>query len=207
MALVTLDIVLLLPNDLRQQAVQCSKGLNLQMSAQKSPSHFCLGKPFPGRNSGFCEPHVSLFMLCVDESETPAVVDTVRRTAVQITALNAEGQEYRYNPHGAPELYFKKSKEWSALQQAIVTNVEPLRRGRLREVDPAGDRLADLIAKNPLNPHVTLAWPESSSFRVDLSGLPPANTFNGTLTEIAVSGMSPFGTCTKQYDTFWLEST
>jgi hypothetical protein len=38
-------------------------------------------------------------------------------------------------------------------------------------------------------------------FRIDLAGLPPAREFSGTLTELAVYGMSPYGTCTTPYGT------
>ncbi len=149
MALVTLDVVLVLPGELREQAQRCNKDLSSLMAARQRSSHFRLGEPFPGGDGGVCEPHVSLFMLCVEDAEVPAVVDTVRRIAEKLPALSAEGHEYRYNHHGAPELFFRKSEECAALQRAVVPGVESLRRGRLRELDPAGERLNDVVTKSP----------------------------------------------------------
>jgi hypothetical protein len=146
--------------------------------------------------------------------------------ASTLPVLAAEGHEYRHNPFGAPELFFRKTAKWIGLQREVIAAVEPLRQGRLREVDPAGMRIRDLIdspgadpdqraqllrfgydevtdesGRDRFNPHVTLAWPVDPAFRVDLAGLPPPQDFSGTLTELAVYGMSPFGTCTTLYGT------
>ncbi|MGH3915641.1 MAG: hypothetical protein ACRDTC_19875 [Pseudonocardiaceae bacterium] len=137
-----------------------------------------------------------------------------------------------YNPHGAPELYFTKSAAWGEFQHAIINAVEPLRCGRLREMDPSGIRILDLVnntsEKSPqrqqllrygydeiadevngghdrFHPHVTPAWPRDSNFRVPLDNLPLPPTFNGLLSELALFGMSGYGTCTKSYGIFPLK--
>ena len=49
-----------------------------------------------------CEPHVSLFMLAVDEAEVNEVTHVVERLAKTLPAFDAEGAEYghdRFNPH------------------------------------------------------------------------------------------------------------
>lgn len=232
MKLVDLDVVLTLPESLRRQAVACSDVLSAQISAAGSLSHFRLGKPFPGECGEPCEPHVSLFMLAVDEAEVDDVTRVVEQLATTLPALAAEGAEYRHNPHGAPELYFTRSTAWRELQYAVINAVEPLRCGRLREVDPSGIRISDLVDRasqeNPqrqqllrygydevadeangehdrFHPHVTLAWPGDSNFRVSLDNLPPPPTFNGLLSELALFGMSGYGTCTKNYGIFSLK--
>jgi hypothetical protein len=53
---------------------------------------------------------------------------------------------------------------------------------------------------------VTLAWPQRAEPRVDLAGLPPASVFSDTFTDLALYGMSPWGTCTHLYDVFTLTS-
>ncbi len=214
------------------QAIACSESLSAQMIAVGSTSHFQLGKPFPGEHGEHCEPHVSLFMLTVGEAEVDEVTYVVEQLAKTLPALTVEGAEYRHNPHGALEVYFTKSAAWRILQRAIITSVEPLRRGRLREVDPAGIHIRDLVdnatqinsrrqqllrygydevadesngGNDHFNPHVTLAWPCDPKFRFALEGLPSPRAFSGLLTELAVFGMSAYGTCTKDYGNFSLK--
>jgi hypothetical protein len=221
MELEDLDVVAILPPELHRSAIELSGQLAGRMRAGGTRSHFLLGEQFTPGRGGVCEPHVSIFMLAVPHDRIDDVVRATREVAAGIPALAAEGEEYRHNPVGAPELYFRRTEEWLALQRAVIAEVEPLRDGRLRDVDPAGDRIRDLVAdpaQDPLrrdqltrfgydevgerfNPHVTMAWPDNREFRVDLTGLPPAGEFSGLLAELAVYGMSPFGTCTTDYGT------
>lgn len=231
MTLIPVDIVLVMPEVLSMQAIACSELASEKMRAGGSASYFQLGKPFPGGSGEYCEPHVSLFMLTVDEAEVNEVTHVVERLAQTLPALDAEGAEYRHNPHGALEVYFTRSEAWRALQRTVIKSVEPLRRGRLREIDPSGMRIRDLVdnasredsgrqqllkygydevadeengGHDRFNPHVTLAWPRDTDCRISLDGLPAPRSFSGPLTELAVFGMSAYGTCTKNYGVFSL---
>lgn len=231
MTSVTLDVVLVLSETLRVQAVACSEFLSGRIEAGGSSSHFQLGKPFPGAGVEHCEPHVSLFMLTVDNVEVDGVTLVAERLAKTLPALDVEGAEYRHNPYGALEVHFTTSAAWRTLQHAVITAVEPLRRGRLRDVDPSGTHICDLVDNAPqddsrkqqllrygydevadespgghdrFSPHVTLTWPRDPDFRVAPEGLPSARVFSGLLTELAVFGMSSYGTCTKNYGVFAL---
>lgn len=234
-----LDVALVMPENLRRHAIACSELVSAKMRAGGSASHFQLGKPLSSggasegtsEGGGHCEPHVSLFMLATDEAEVNEVTHVVERLAKTLPAFDAEGAEYRHNPHGAVEIYFSKSAAWHALQRAVITSVEPLRRGRLREVDPSGARIRDLVnstspedsrrqqllrygydevadevngGHDRFNPHVTLAWPRDPDYHVALDGLPAPRSFSGPLTGLAVFGMSAYGTCTKNYGVFSL---
>ena len=232
MTLEVLDVVAVMPAELNQRALELSDRLARRMQGHGTHSHFRLGQPFDPGSSGTCEPHVSLFMLAVDKDDIDAVVQATRWVAAALPTLAAEGEQYRHNPFGAPELYFRKTAGWIEQQRAVIATVEPLRRGRLRETDPSGAWIEDMIKDpyedparrsqltrfgydevtelwNPaggglndrFNPHVTLAWPTNPAFRVDLAGLPPAREFSGMLSELAVFGMSPYGTCTTLYGT------
>ncbi|MGI8646765.1 MAG: hypothetical protein DLM55_09025 [Acidimicrobiales bacterium] len=228
---VTLDVVLLLPAHLRQKAVECSELLAKRMAEQGSLSRFQLGKPYHGGSTDHCEPHVSLFMLSVDETEVHRVTQTIGHLATKLPTLSVDGHEYRHNPYGAPELYFRKTPQWRNVQRAIISNVEPLRRGRLRDTDPSGARIRDVIEnlseedpqrhqllkygydeiaedstgdQDRFNPHITLAWPRDPDRRVSFDGLPLPQVFSGHLTGLAVFGMSAYGTCTKSYGSFRL---
>lgn len=229
MTLVPLDIVLVMPEALRRLAITCSELVSEKMGTGGAGSRFRLGKPFLDQVGGCCEPHVSLFMLAVDELEINEVVHVVGRLAKTLPMLDVEGFEYRHNPHGALEVYFRKSEEWCAVQRAVIESVEPLRRGRLRELDPSGTQILDILdnaaeddprrqqivrygydevadrghgGHDRFNPHVTLAWPHDQDYRVALDGLPAPRSFSGQLTELAVFGMSAYGTCTTNYGAF-----
>jgi hypothetical protein len=229
MALEVLDVVAELPAELHRAALALSESLAGRMAACGRPSHFRLGEPFPGGPAGPCEPHVSIFMLAVDDSEIDDILWTTSRVAASLPVLSADGERYQHNPVGAPELYFRKTAEWIELQRAVIAEVAPLRRDRLRERDPSGARIQDILDdphEDPVrqgqlvrfgydevteqwdggphdrfNPHVTLAWPVDPAFRIQLTDLPPAAEFSGMLTELAVYGMSPYGTCTTRYGT------
>jgi len=232
MALDVLDVVAVLPAELHRSALALSDQLAGRMRTLDHPSHFRLGEPLSGGPGGPCAPHVSIFMLTADDDEIDDILSTTRRVAASLPVLRAEGQRYQHNPVGAPELYFRKTEEWIELQRAVIAAVEPLRRGRLRETDPSGARILDILddpRQDPVrrdqlvrfgydevterwdpagtgtpdrfNPHVTLAWPVDPAFRVDLADLPPAREFSGILGDLAVYGMSPYGTCTTLHGT------
>lgn len=234
MTLVPLDIVLMLPETLRTRAIAYSELVSGKMAAEGSASFFQLGEQFPGEGGEPCEPHVSLFMLAVDEAEVDGVTRVVENLAKTLPPLVAEATDYRHNPHGALEVYFTKSMAWNMLQRAVIMSVEPLRRGRLRETDPSGARIRDLMHNSSVqgsgrrqllrygydevadqenggcdrfNPHVTLVWPRDRNFRIASHGLPDPCLFGGLLTELAVFGMSAYGTCTKNYGIFSLDGS
>jgi hypothetical protein len=165
-------------------------------------------------------------MLPVERAEIGGLLAAVRSVAATAAPVVASGHEYRHNPQGAPELYYHRTAGWHALQRAVVMATEPLRQGRLRAVDPAGEPLAALIERlrhaeprgerlrqlldygydeigDRFHPHVTLAWP-ADPVPPSLVGLPEAGVFSGVLTDLAVYGMSGNGTCTTRYGGFTL---
>jgi hypothetical protein len=231
MTLVPLDIVLVLPENLRGQAITCSKIVCGNMEKGGSASYFQLGQPYPGHREERCEPHVSLFMLAVDEMEVDEVTYSVEQLAKTLPSLDAQAAEYGYNPHGAVEVYFTTSSAWCTLQRSVITAVEPFRRGRLRAVDASGARIRDVVdhaslddprrqqllrygydevadqdrgGHNRFSPHITLAWPRDHDHRATLHDLPDPRSLSGPLTELAVFGMSAHGTCTRNYGVFTL---
>jgi hypothetical protein len=228
MTLVTLDVVLVLPPALRRLAVDCSNRLADLMGADGGAC-FRLGEEFPGRDDGPCEPHVSLFMMAVEEGEVPGVIAALARVAATVDPVVATAEEYRFNGEGAPEVFFARSDGFRDVQRAVVAAAEPLRRGRLRQYGPGGEPLAEILddpsPEDParvrqlrrygfddvsdeiddrFNPHVTLTWPRNEGSRVDLAVLPPVVEFSGVLSDVAVYGMSPNGTCTTRYGSWTL---
>ena len=223
-----MDVVLILPPPLRDLSVATSNQLADAMS-DSGGAAFRLGRPFPGRDDGPCEPHISLFMMAVDATEVAEVAAAVAEAARTVAPVAASAVEYRHNHEGAPEVFFARSDEFRAVQRAVIAAAEPLRRGRIRELDPGGNPLAAVLddpnPKDParvrqlrtygfddvsddqddrFNPHVTLTWPVDETSRVDLTPLCPAADFSGRLTDVALYGMAPNGTCTRRYGSWTL---
>jgi hypothetical protein len=185
--MITVDIAVDLPDALRERAVALSALLVGRMRQAGRPSSFELGRPFPGEaDVNMCQPHISLFMLRIDESRTGDILRAVESVAAATRPVFAAGDRYHHNPQGAPELAFHRSTAWRELQRAVVAAAEPLREGRLRDVDPAGEELHSLIAglrrddpggarlrqllrygydeisdgvDDRFLPHITFAWP------------------------------------------------
>ncbi|GAB6899019.1 hypothetical protein [Kineosporia succinea] len=216
MAHLTLDVVLLLPPLLRELAVQAS-----DQAGESMESAFRLGHPHPAvPGAGVCEPHVSLFMLRLAEGRVGELMDEVAALATRTAPVPVVGQEWRPNPYGAPELHYRRSARWTALQDDVVASAEPLRDG-LRESDPAGARPSRVIERleredptsaqlrqlvrygydeigERFRPHVTVAWPRRPA--PGFSGrLPEASRWDGVLDRIAVFGMGPNGTCVRPF--------
>lgn len=231
MTLVTLDVVLLLPAPQRTLAIAASDHLATIMN-DVGGAAFRLGHQFPGRSDGDCEPHVTLFMLAVEDHEIPDVAAAVGALTLVASPVAAIATEYRHNHEGAPEVFFSPSDEFRAVQRHVISVVEPLRRGRLRDVDPAGNSLAavvdDLNPADPgrvsqlrrygfddvsddvhdrFHPHVTLSWPIDETSRVDLDALPAVADFSSLLTDLALYEMGPNGTCTRRHGSWTLTGT
>lgn len=228
MTLVTLDVVFVLPRRLRQLAVTCSNQLADEMEAPGGAA-FRLGANFPGQSDGPCEPHVSMFMMAVEDREVDEVGAALAEAVRACAPVAATATEYRHNHEGAPEVFFALNDGFRAVQRAVVSAAEPLRRGRLRERGPGGEPLAAILddphPEDParvrqlrrygfddvsddkddrFNPHVTLAWPRDETSRTDLFVLPAVEEFSGELDEVALYGMSPNGTCTTRYGAWTL---
>ncbi|WP_162938470.1 hypothetical protein [Mycobacterium kyogaense] len=223
-----MDVVLILPPPLRDLSVASSNQLADAMT-DVGGAAFRLGRPFPGRDDGPCEPHISLFMMAVDATEVVELAAAVADAARTVAPVAASAVEYRHNHEGAPEVFFARSDEFRAVQRAVIAAAEPLRRGRIRELDPGGKPLAAVLDDpNPddparvrqlrtygfddvsddqddrFNPHVTLTWPVDETSRVDLATLRPAADFSGLLTDVALYGMAPNGTCTRRFGSWTL---
>lgn len=216
----TIDIITVLPGAVRERAVAMGTDLCDRMAGAGIEPAFTLGRPFPGAEPDeVCEPHVSLFMLEAATADLPEVASAVAEVAASQAPFTATGIGIGHNAQGAPELFFAVTAAWRELQRAVIDRVEPLRRGRLRPVDPAGRTLADLITAGAdadqvgqltrygydevhdehadrFRPHVTLAWPAARRGTVDTGGL-AVDGLDHEVGEIAVAAMRPYGTCTR----------
>jgi hypothetical protein len=183
---------------------------------------------FLGRRTGRVSRIFSVFTMCVEHDEVDQVVAALTGLATSLSPVPAVAHEYRYNREGAPELFYARSDGFRRLQRGVVAAVEPLRRGRLRELDSGGNPLAPVLARilprirlgcrscavmalmmclmttmtvQPAR-HVVLAGRPAGACRSD--GPAPG----GGLHRVVERGrMSPNGTCTHRYRLFQLGGT
>ncbi len=231
MPTITVDVALELPPELTDLAAATNRTLADRMAAAGSGAAFRFsrdgsrgGVRAGGPDSGPV-PHVSLFMLAVQAAEVDEVLAAVRSVAQRCAPVRADGEAYRHNPQGAPEVYFARTPAWHLLQREVIAAVEPLRHGRLRPTGPAGDVLAEVVERlecddpgdarlrqlrrygydevsdsdgDRFHPHVTLAWPVDG-WRVGWDGLPEPAAFSATLSGLGVFEMGGYGTCLHRF--------
>ncbi|MET9318251.1 hypothetical protein ABZX12_41090 [Kribbella sp. NPDC003505] len=145
MPLMTLDIALLLPDEARRWACEVSAILAERMNGG---SHFVLGEPFPGSgHDGPCEPHVTIEQFPADPSQIPELQARTQRLSRLAGPIRPDAGKFRLNPQGAVEWHFPWSQSWQRVQNPVLESVEPVRAGRLRESDPAGDSIAETVER------------------------------------------------------------
>ncbi|MFE3262415.1 hypothetical protein ACFXPS_44105 [Nocardia sp. NPDC059091] len=217
--LLTLDIALRLPPEMRSQSIRRSRQFATIMRDSSQDSQFLLGEPVPWGTEP-AEPHVSLFMLSAPRTTIPLLADALDRIAPRTPPIDATGERYAHNPFGAPEIYFQRTPEWHALQNTVVTTFEPFRQGRVRAAGPFGEPLSAMLAGtvpaeparlrqlrdagydeigDRFNPHITEAAPIDPAFRVPFDSLPAPATVSGVLATLALYRMGPYGTCLRNY--------
>jgi hypothetical protein len=226
MPLVVVDVAIPLPETLHTQAVALSGAAADELERRGSGSFFRLGAPHVNHPAdGRCEPHVSLYMLEVEQSRIPEMLRVLADIVTDSAPLDAVGAHYSHNAQGALEVFFVMTPQWRRLQCRVIAALEPERCGRLRPSDPSGASLRDVVkrlereapggaqlrqlraygydevtdeAADRFRPHVTLAWPVDGC-RADWSAMPPATSFSGFLDQLAIFQMGPHGTCIHHY--------
>ncbi|MFE2960966.1 hypothetical protein [Nocardia tengchongensis] len=217
--LLTLNVALLLPPQIRSESLKRSRHFAILMQQAGLDSQFVLGESVPW-GSERAEPHTSIFMLSVPRTMIPRLASALDRVAMSISPVDVVGERYAHNPFGAPEIYFRRTPQWHVLQGAVVTAFEPFREGRVRPTGPFGEplraMLAGAVAAEPerlqqlrqtgydeiggrFNPHITEAAPTDPSFHVSFDTSPEPASVAGTLTTLALYRMGPYGTCLTNY--------
>jgi hypothetical protein len=221
----TVDVVALLPEPVRQISLRDSALAAEHLRTSGARPAFELGQAFQGRD-GSCEPHVSLFMLRIAESAVAELAAAVRRAVAPLPAFAAEGEAWRPNPQGAPEMHYRHTPGWARLQQAVLGAAAPLRSG-LRDRDPSGARLVDLVAQlqredpgsprltqlirygydeitddvaHRFRPHVTVTWPSPPMPQPPSPALTPPAGWSCTISQVGLFAMGPHGTCLRPLD-------
>ncbi len=143
---------------------------------------------------------------CVALSDISSRVDKITCKDASLSCNSDEGSvEVKFS---------NKNFELRSLQAQVVTALNPLRQGLLREKNPASVPLSKLMTTNvnvqefgweetigDFNPHVTLAWfppDDAKEFLKKLPNLFTNHVANGySFEKLGLYVMGPYGTCTQ----------
>lgn len=199
MSKIVYDVVVLPPSAVEQASIAVSQKLS------------ALGTEFT-LNSANVFPHLSLYMAHFDE------LDEVQKRLVALSQrpqLQLEAVSYNANDQGMCEVFYHKTPEVTDLQEAIISQLNPLRHG-LRTKDPVGRLLADRLATTQgeehrnlvqygydevgsfFNPHITFTRFKNHRTPTPTTSLPPLSTFSGAFDTLALFEMGEHGTCVKE---------
>lgn len=190
------DIVILPENELATKAIEASTSLSTLDSI------FILedGKRFP---------HVSLFMLQIDENHLDTVQEALAVIAKSTQTLDLQASGY-VQKEGFVDVGYEVTNSLSDLQQTVIKTVQPLADG-MREKDKARMLEATGLALDNyqkygfkyvgelFRPHITFTRFDSTESIPETERLlPDPTTFNGSFTKIGLFEMGDNGTCVRK---------
>jgi hypothetical protein len=129
---------------------------------------------------------------------------------------------------GSFEVRYEAADGLMRFQEKVLAIVNPLRGDLLRELDPAGRPLREMmngsgvIADNirrtgfdalgepakggTFRPHVTINWfRQSTPLKMNAADWPPLSDLNGRFVALGVFLLGPYGTCTQRLATLDLQ--
>lgn len=197
------DVVLIPEQEVADSAIKLSAELKVL------DTHFVLD------NKNFF-PHISLYMLQLNERGLKETLDFLSTVAVKNKILEAKVFNYHYE-NDYLDIEYIKSKDFITLQKQIINGLNPIRDG-LRERDK--ERLADATGEtrenilkygyrsvgNLFNPHLTFTRFKNNQESV-IKTLPPKETFNSIYPSLGLFEMGDNGTCVKRVSTWELQSS
>lgn len=199
MSKIVYDVVLLPPAAVDQASIAVSQKLS------------ALGTEFTLNNTD-AFPHLSLYMAHFDE------LDEVQKRLAALSQrpqLHLEAVSYNANDQGMCEVFYHKTPEVTDLQETIIAQLNPLRRGH-RTKDPVGRLLTERLATtqgeehrhlvqygydevgNFFKPHITFTRFKDHQTPTPIDLLPSVHSFNGTFGTLALFEMGEHGTCVKE---------
>jgi hypothetical protein len=175
-------------------------------------------------------PHVTLYQVAICLHDMDRVLADLAAIAGRTPLLMLAATQYAYNAQDATiELRYKPTTPLTELQDAVLQAVNPIRGSLLRERDPSGHLLSDLITLpgkagdnirrtgfdavgDPQNggtfiPHVSLNWFQPGTpLDTGSEELPPITDFDGSFVALGIYLLGPYGTCAQRLASLQLAS-
>lgn len=192
----------LVPNDiLAERQTKISREL-----AGRIPSHVVLDASGDTLSTW---PHLTLYQAALPWEELANVDEDIAAIAKNEAPHQLEATEYALNPDGAFEVRYNNTPRLRALQNLLISRVNPRRHGLLLDKDPGGNPVAEQALTNEkiartgfaeidedLRTHSTLAWWEMDQNPViPTELLPEPSHLSGTFAAIGMFAMGDHGKC------------
>lgn len=187
------DIVLLPDEAVTKQAITTSQDL------RRPDSIFTL-------EVGRFYPHLSLYMVRLQQSDIPVVAEKLRQIAADCTSSALKAARYDYE-RSYVVVDYQTLPELDALQQTVIAAINPLRDGimekdRQRVLEATGiakqnyDAYGYKYVGELFKPHITLTRFENED-PIDETALPEPSTFDGQFTRLALCELGISNTCVR----------
>lgn len=205
--MIVYDVVLLPTKDIADLSIEVSNQL------EKDGTKFAL-------NTSDALTHLSLYMANFTPENLAAAISKLAGVAAATPALPLTATAYTHDlEQGMFEITYGNTPAITALQTAIITELNPLRSG-LREKDPVGRTLVDYIPQTSgelrtnfdtfgydeigsfFRPHITFTRFTEYGHTTDLDILPSVEAFSTTFTTLALCEMGENGTCSRTVATW-----
>jgi hypothetical protein len=158
-------------------------------------------------------PHVTLYRFQIKQEDIDKAKELLSAIARQFQPVILKASGYK-TPDGYVEVFYDRTPDIEKLQMTVVDTINPLRDG-LREKDKIRLLTATAKVKESLekygywgvgelyNPHITFTQ-YGDGWTVDVSSLPPADTFSTEFGSIGISEQGKYGTMVRKLAEFKL---
>jgi hypothetical protein len=167
-------------------------------------------------------PHVTLYQVTIPVHGLDRVYAEFTDIARRTPPLSLGATEYAYHAEDATiELRYEATRPLMEMQDAVLEAVNPIRGTLLRERDPSGHLLSELITRSGIVgdnirrtgfdavgdpaeggtfiPHISLNWFEPGTLLdTESDDLPPITNFDGTFVALGIYLLGPYGTCAQR---------
>ena len=167
-------------------------------------------------------PHVTIYQVAVRLNDMNRISTDLAAIAGDTPVLSLAATEYAYHAQDATiELRYRATGPLLQLQDAVLEVVNPIRGSLLRERDPSGHPLSELITQSgtvgdnirctgfdaigdpakggTFIPHVSLNWfAPGTSLDAESEELPLIGNFDGPAVALGIYLLGPYGTCTQR---------
>ncbi len=153
--------------------------IGLSQDLAKHDTYFTL-------KDGSFYPHLSLYMLTINDDQLSTVSQTLERIATSQEAIHLYSNRYRQH-HGFIGVGYEKTTDIEKLQETIITAVTPYR---------SGEDTYDLVGEL-FEPHVTITrFKDHNEF--ETSELPLPDSFETDFYSLALFELGKHGTCIRK---------
>ncbi len=174
-------------------------------------------------------PHLTIYQVAVHVKDLDLMCEALSTTTTTAPACALAATEYGANPNeGSFEVRYEATAELMRFQERVLAIVNPFRGDLLRERDPAGRPLIELIrgsgvvadnirrtgfdaVGDPANggtfvPHVTINWFRlGTPLQMNGADWPPLSDLSGRFVAFGVFLLGPYGTCAQRLATLELQ--